>query len=147
MPVERSGNALCFVFDISYSMTAEDVFIKKEKLSRLDASKRIALSLSERINGASAAVVLAKGGGILALPLTEDYNALENLISVLSPAMFSASGSNIASGIERALDAFPPQSARNSFIVVFTEDRKSTRLNSSHPVISYAVFCLKKKKK
>src|SRR6266508_6139961 len=28
-----------------------------------------------------------------------------------------------------------------------TEDRKSTRLNSSHVAISYAVFCLKKKKK
>src|SRR3989454_2311359 len=28
-----------------------------------------------------------------------------------------------------------------------TRDRKSTRLNSSHLVISYAVFCLKKKKK
>src|SRR5256885_12492228 len=29
----------------------------------------------------------------------------------------------------------------------FQTDRKSTRLNSSHLVISYAVFCLKKKKK
>src|SRR5688572_32031316 len=29
----------------------------------------------------------------------------------------------------------------------FQEDRKSTRLNSSHSQISYAVFCLKKKKK
>src|SRR2546421_9091098 len=28
-----------------------------------------------------------------------------------------------------------------------TRDRKSTRLNSSHDQISYAVFCLKKKKK
>src|SRR5258708_18316363 len=27
----------------------------------------------------------------------------------------------------------------------FTRDRKSTRLNSSHQIISYAVFCLKKK--
>src|SRR4051794_41253890 len=27
------------------------------------------------------------------------------------------------------------------------QDRKSTRLNSSHPSISYAVFCLKKKKR
>src|SRR5258708_2739954 len=27
-----------------------------------------------------------------------------------------------------------------------SEDRKSTRLNSSHQIISYAVFCLKKKK-
>src|SRR5207253_6456243 len=30
---------------------------------------------------------------------------------------------------------------------VKTQDRKSTRLNSSHVAISYAVFCLKKKKK
>src|SRR5258708_1383636 len=29
---------------------------------------------------------------------------------------------------------------------VHGEDRKSTRLNSSHQIISYAVFCLKKKK-
>src|SRR5438552_6769732 len=28
----------------------------------------------------------------------------------------------------------------------FSRDRKSTRLNSSHQIISYAVFCLKKKK-
>src|SRR2546422_7587775 len=32
-------------------------------------------------------------------------------------------------------------------IKVLMEDRKSTRLNSSHGYISYAVFCLKKKKK
>src|ERR1039457_2504764 len=31
--------------------------------------------------------------------------------------------------------------------MLFRSDRKSTRLNSSHLVISYAVFCLKKKEK
>src|SRR3712207_7676601 len=39
---------------------------------------------------------------------------------------------------------------RNSDVVVDSvtaEDRKSTRLNSSHANISYAVFCLKKKNK
>src|SRR2546429_6081758 len=33
------------------------------------------------------------------------------------------------------------------YLQVTDEDRKSTRLNSSHGYISYAVFCLKKKKK
>src|SRR5207248_10554121 len=33
------------------------------------------------------------------------------------------------------------------FFIQNPEDRKSTRLNSSHRTISYAVFCLKKKKK
>src|SRR5437773_6701150 len=32
-----------------------------------------------------------------------------------------------------------------AFIASFAQDRKSTRLNSSHITISYAVFCLKKK--
>src|SRR5256885_10066008 len=42
----------------------------------------------------------------------------------------------------RAIDELgtPPSSAERPL------DRKSTRLNSSHLVISYAVFCLKKKK-
>src|SRR5688500_6750850 len=37
--------------------------------------------------------------------------------------------------------------ARAEDVLITTIDRKSTRLNSSHLVISYAVFCLKKKKK
>src|SRR2546430_12597627 len=38
-------------------------------------------------------------------------------------------------------------SIRNSTKELRIEDRKSTRLNSSHSQISYAVFCLKKKKR
>src|SRR5438477_1111103 len=41
--------------------------------------------------------------------------------------------------------ARPP--AREAFARDLGRDRKSTRLNSSHMSISYAVFCLKKKKK
>src|SRR2546426_2014231 len=46
----------------------------------------------------------------------------------------------------------PPFSCRagacaSSLQMQEAQDRKSTRLNSSHLVISYAVFCLKKKKK
>src|SRR2546430_12506471 len=37
--------------------------------------------------------------------------------------------------------------ARLDRLVQLNKDRKSTRLNSSHSQISYAVFCLKKKKK
>src|SRR5438876_4793025 len=44
----------------------------------------------------------------------------------------------------------PPWSSfsdRERTTITCDRDRKSTRLNSSHPSISYAVFCLKKKKK
>src|SRR5438034_2914003 len=43
--------------------------------------------------------------------------------------------------------SFPWDSSRTSRLPTSAPpDRKSTRLNSSHTVISYAVFCLKKKK-
>src|SRR5207253_4120292 len=45
------------------------------------------------------------------------------------------------------VDGSWPSSANNSIAAVIFPDRKSTRLNSSHVAISYAVFCLKKKKK
>src|SRR2546430_7092214 len=40
----------------------------------------------------------------------------------------------------------PPENSLAQPIRRFLKDRKSTRLNSSHSQISYAVFCLKKKK-
>src|SRR3989454_5851745 len=41
----------------------------------------------------------------------------------------------------------PPEYNGLKMVLAGTTDRKSTRLNSSHLVISYAVFCLKKKKR
>src|SRR5690348_18011381 len=38
------------------------------------------------------------------------------------------------------------EARREGLLLGSQQDRKSTRLNSSHPSISYAVFCLKKKK-
>src|SRR5260221_8564405 len=45
-----------------------------------------------------------------------------------------------------AVAAAPGTFSKDVAPILF-QDRKSTRLNSSHPVISYAVFFLKKKKK
>src|SRR2546430_12747881 len=44
-------------------------------------------------------------------------------------------------------DVAPGIARMDRDLVVPRQDRKSTRLNSSHSQISYAVFCLKKKKK
>src|SRR5215467_4306291 len=52
----------------------------------------------------------------------------------------SGTASTTRTGLPVALEYFSSPSETRS-------DRKSTRLNSSHLVISYAVFCLKKKKK
>src|SRR3712207_7547585 len=53
-------------------------------------------------------------------------------------------GSPAADGGLKAGDVVTEVNGRS---IAGTSDRKSTRLNSSHANISYAVFCLKKKKK
>src|SRR3712207_8797521 len=50
-------------------------------------------------------------------------------------------------GVIKCAGATSRARARTSSSSADTSDRKSTRLNSSHANISYAVFCLKKKKR
>src|SRR5256885_12369005 len=68
---------------------------------------------------------------------TEIYTlSLHDALPICSVLMGPADFITRARGIRRMLGGTMRQA-----------DRKSTRLNSSHLVISYAVFCLKKKKK
>src|SRR5205807_7165033 len=76
------------------------------------------LKKSQRLAGRAVFEPLDEGGWERLLVATEGY-----------------SGADIAEAVRRALES-----------KVRSRDRKSTRLNSSHLVISYAVFCLKKKK-
>src|SRR2546429_6646144 len=79
---------------------------------------------------------------------TEIYTlSLHDALPIFNPAVRCAAARSFARrvlhghvvrGRHGALRGDPGQRAR--------EDRKSTRLNSSHGYISYAVFCLKKKK-
>src|SRR5207245_9517417 len=83
----------------------------------------------------------------------------ENRRRIFEP-FFTTKGENgtglglwVASGIVdkyggwlRVRSSTQPGRSGTCFAVFFPEDRKSTRLNSSHGSISYAVFCLKKKK-
>ena len=54
-------------------------------------------------------------------------------------------GGNLESSIYVHFKFTPTEEEISKVRKIAIQDRKSTRLNSSHPVISYAVFCLKKK--
>src|SRR5256885_7302789 len=62
-----------------------------------------------------------------------------------APAATNAAAVEILK-VETAPPPVPQVSTRCAPFASTRTDRKSTRLNSSHLVISYAVFCLKKKK-
>lgn len=123
IPVQRSGAAVAFVFDISYSMEALDT--PYEGVSRLDAAARYADSLLDHMPDTAVSAVLAKGDGVIAVPLTEDVNAVRSLINSLSPSLMSAAGTSLGSGVNAAVRSFPAQTGRHSSIVIFTDGEET----------------------
>src|SRR5690349_23731876 len=75
-----------------------------------------------------------------ALPI---YSAIRQRVKRIAPTLLREKRSEYCCGRSRFLGDAHLAAAR----VGRGTDRKSTRLNSSHVEISYAVFCLKKKKK
>src|SRR5438034_8064252 len=65
--------------------------------------------------------------------------------SVKGPVIAGLSRTHLAD-VDRCWDALKHAERARIHVFISTRDRKSTRLNSSHTVSSYAVFCLKKKK-
>src|SRR5256885_13268034 len=75
-------------------------------------------------------------------PYTTLFRSVSELLIAARPSVTSGAKSFSQSPFGRAEFNESSQGAPSS-----SADRKSTRLNSSHLVISYAVFCLKKKNK
>src|SRR5690349_21970806 len=74
---------------------------------------------------------------VLALHVGHETSEERNLFRLLNEREPGGKSCRYRAGVRRVITP--------RFLVKFFEDRKSTRLNSSHVEISYAVFCLKKK--
>src|SRR2546427_3202854 len=98
----------------------------KEILRTSSISLAESLRLALEVEGISAFVTNANLGGLPPAAIT---------VAVVDDADYDQ-GLVVLNDLQRPKFNGPP-----------TQDRKSTRLNSSHSQISYAVFCLKKKKK
>lgn len=122
IPVQKNGKAVSFVFDISYSMETKDA---PERTTRLQAAANYVQQLLEYMDGVRISIVLAKGDGVIALPLTEDYPAIKTLLNNLSPKLMTAQGSSLGKGIRCAINSFPSQTSESSFIWLFTDGEET----------------------
>src|SRR3989475_8815706 len=66
--------------------------------------------------------------------------------SLLDQVLSFGEGPVTAARVREVLGLIPDELYGEMLRTIVERDRKSTRLNSSHSQISYAVFCLKKKK-
>lgn len=122
IPVQKNGRAVSFVFDISYSMEATDC---PDGMTRLSAASKYAQELLNHLDGAKVSVVIAKGEGSLAVPLTEDFFAVRTILQNLSPKLMTSVGTSLGKGINTAISSFPGQSSEANYIWLFTDGEET----------------------
>ena len=116
VPIQKKGASIIFVMDVSNSMT-----IKENNISRLSTSKHLADFIIQKYNQYSFALVLAKGEGVLSVPLTfEKTTVLEN-INALSPLRLTSGGTDLEQGLLKAIASFNNELSNSKIIILFTD--------------------------
>src|SRR2546430_350106 len=117
-------------------------------------------NLYEHLDGQPISIILTDSAGVVLSRMTADRDLERELDGVqLAPGFSYAEEQVGTNGIGTALEGGQPAHVFGhehyaedlevfgcAGVLMAEQDRKSTRLNSSHSQISYAVFCLKKKK-
>ncbi|MEI6876749.1 MAG: VWA domain-containing protein [Spirochaetota bacterium] len=114
--VERSGLEIALVLDVSRSMEARDA-----PVSRLAAAKSLARFLISGGLGDAFSLVVAKGEGLLLVPMTEDFDAVDTALDYADPSVMSRAGTDLGSGIEAALASFSPIASSGRVIVLLSD--------------------------
>ena len=70
-------------------------------------------------------VVIAKGDGVVAIPITEDKIIVESLLESLNPKLMTSPGSSIGKGILRAKETFEKNYSTAGRIWVFTDGEET----------------------
>lgn len=112
----KSGSEVIFAVDISRSMLVPDILP-----SRLVYAAGCAKSVAAGLSGAPCGVVLIKGEGVLAVPLTPDYSSVLSLLDALSPNLLTSTGTNLARGIGAAAASFSKDRDCAKFLILFTD--------------------------
>jgi Ca-activated chloride channel family protein len=112
----RSGVDLMIAVDTSKSMLSTDV-----QPDRLTRAKFAAQDLVDSLPGDRAGLVAFAGTAFVEAPLTIDYSAVENSLTALDTSTIPRGGTNIASAIRAAADAFGEGEGKYRALVLFTD--------------------------
>jgi Ca-activated chloride channel family protein len=117
---DRMGFEVVFAVDVSRSMLARDVRPSRlgrtvEEIKRFVRESRVSRKGSSRFG-----IVVFKGEAECVLPVTEDEYAVDLILSSLSPALLTTTGTNLERAIRKSLDTFQT-AGRYQFILLFSD--------------------------
>ncbi|HEX4084642.1 MAG TPA: VWA domain-containing protein [Chthoniobacteraceae bacterium] len=112
----RLGLDLMLAVDTSKSMLSTDV-----QPDRLTRAKFAAQDLIDSLEGDRVGLIAFAGTSFVEAPLTVDYSAVVNSINALDTNTIPRGGTNIASAIREAADAFGTGEGKSRALVLFTD--------------------------
>jgi Ca-activated chloride channel family protein len=114
----RRGLDAVLALDVSRSMEVRDL---PGSLSRLERALEIGRDLAESSAGVRLGAAIGRGRGILAVPLTDDTEALTGFIGGLSGAALSGRGTSLEALVDAAASAFLGSSPARRVIILASD--------------------------
>jgi Ca-activated chloride channel homolog len=114
--VERRGIDVVFVLDSSLSMAAFDV-----EPSRLETAKALLRRLAAEMPENRLGLVQTEGEGLVLAPLTLDAAAIDLMLDTVEPGSLSVPGTELETGLDRAIGLFPEGGERHRAIVLLSD--------------------------
>ncbi len=112
----RPSADLVIALDLSRSMTAQDL-----APSRLDRAKLLIRAFLQEAAGQRIGLLVFSNSAQIAVPLTTDYGALEDLLSELTPASLPEAGTDFAALLDEALDTFSQSDSAHRILLILSD--------------------------
>lgn len=113
---KSTGIDIVLAIDVSTSMLCQDI-----KPNRLESTKDAVAAFLEKLRGDRVGLVAFAGQADLLVELTNDYAAIKNMLSGVSPSMFGTQGTSISEAIRISLLAFPDELKSAGAIIILTD--------------------------
>ena len=119
-----TGIDIAVVFDVSLSMFAED-----ENGARFEKGKMMLIDVLNSLGGDRVAIIPFAGAAFLQLPLTDDYETLQTVVSVLEPGMIERQGTALGTAVELAADTLKSSPETSDKIIIIISDGEDPSLD------------------
>ncbi len=131
--ITRRGIDVIIALDISKSMLAEDL-----QPNRLERAKQLVSNMISTMNDDRVGVIVFAGHAYLQMPLTYDYGAAKQFLSVISPDMVPTQGTALSDAIELARSSFEQEQKKHKAIILISdgEDHEKGALAQAEAAVS-----------
>ncbi|HTX65669.1 MAG TPA: VWA domain-containing protein [Opitutaceae bacterium] len=115
-PVFDQSREIIIALDLSRSMLATDV-----RPSRLERARLLIQGLLDGLRGERVGLVVFSGTAFLQVPLSADYEVLNEFLPSLNPQFMPVGGTNYGAMLRAALDAFGASASADRYLIVLSD--------------------------